>query len=219
VRSPLLVGERDWFIEGDEDGFSVSGPWGTIGDLRTSLAGQHQVENAALAVATLMTIPNIGREIDARAIREGLVRARHPGRFERVVVDDSTTIIIDGAHTPIAAVALGAALAHHVPDERAVFIVGMLKDKHPAPFLTPLTARAAGWVAVEPDSPRAMPGRMLVDALVALGQPVESSTTVAAGIDMARASGARLIVVTGSLSTVADARMHLGLATSDASPD
>jgi dihydrofolate synthase/folylpolyglutamate synthase len=218
VSSPLLVGERDWLIEGDEDGFSVSGPWGTISDLRTSLAGQHQVENAALAVTTLMTIPDIGREIDARAIREGLAHARHPGRFERVVVDETTTVIIDGAHTPIAAVALGTALLRHFPDEPAVFVVGMLQDKHPAPFLTPLIGKAAGWVAVEPDSPRAMPGTMLLEALVALDQSVQSSSSVAAGIDMARASGTRLIVVTGSLSTVAEARVHLGLATSDVSP-
>jgi dihydrofolate synthase / folylpolyglutamate synthase len=218
VNSQLLIGKRDWFIEGDEDGFAVRGPWGTIGDLRTSLVGQHQVENAALAVATLMTMPTIGQEIGERAIRDGLARAEHPGRFERVKVNDATTIVIDGAHTPVAAQALNAALARHFPDHRPVIVVGMLQDKHPEHFLAPMIDRAESWVVVEPESPRAMSSVILATPLGKHGQPVRQAPSVAAGIDVAISTGAPLVVVTGSLSTAAEARVHLGLAINDPSP-
>ena len=215
VRSPLLVGERDWFIDGDEAGFAVRGPWGTTGDLRTALAGQHQVENAALAVAAIKAS---GLAIDDRAIRAGLAQARHPGRFERVAVNATTTVILDGAHTPIAAQALAAALARQFPDMPAVVVAGMLQDKPPAPFLAPLTDAAERWLVTELASPRTMPGPVLVDALRGLGQPVETAASVATGLDAAIASGAPLIVVTGSLTTVAEARVALGLATNDPAP-
>jgi dihydrofolate synthase/folylpolyglutamate synthase len=219
VGSDLLVQNQDWAIEGDEDEFAVTGPWGRVDRLRTSLIGQHQVENAALAVATIRTAFSGDAAIDDEAIREGLRSAHHPGRFEVIMGDGSPTIVIDGAHTPIAAESLAAALARHVPAEGVTFVVGMLSDKHPAAFLTPLLAKADRWIVAEPNTPRRMPVSVLVEALTALGQRVEPASSIASAIDRARDGDSEAIVVTGSLTTVAEARVHLGLATPDPPPN
>jgi dihydrofolate synthase/folylpolyglutamate synthase len=217
VGSDLLVQNRDWAIEGDEDEFAVTGPWGRMEQLRTSLIGQHQVENAALAVATIRTAFSGDAAIDDEAIREGLRGAKHPGRFE--VIPGTPPIVIDGAHTPIAAESLAAALIRHIPAERVTFVVGMLSDKHPAAFLTPLQPRAGRWIVTEPATPRRMPASLLVEALTALGQRFEPAPSIASAIDRAREVDSEAIVVTGSLTTVAEARVHLGLATPDPPPN
>jgi dihydrofolate synthase/folylpolyglutamate synthase len=214
--SPLLVQGRHWTVAGDEDGFAVSGPWGTTAGLRASLVGAHQVENAALAVVALKTAEGIGA-ISDDAIRSGLLAAVHPGRFERVTAHDGTTVVIDGAHTPIAASVLADALTRHLPGPRPTIVVGMLRDKHPADFLEPLAATAGRWIVAEPQTPRAMPAGEIIEALRSLGQEADHGGSVADAISMALLRGDP-VVVTGSLTTVAEARVALGLAAPDPSP-
>lgn len=220
VGSELLVGGRDWVVEGDDDGFAVVGPWGRVSDLRTSLVGRHQVENAGLAVAALRGAFGNGEAIDDAAIRAGLIGVQHPGRFEKVLTNAGPTIILDGAHTPVAAESLRAALTRHAPAQRITFVVGMLHDKRPEPFLRPLIcldALDARWVIAEPNSPRRMSADLLVEALTSLGQHVEQAPSIAEAVDLACREG-NAVVVTGSLTTVAEARVHLGLGFPDPSP-
>lgn len=217
VGSSLLVQDRDWFVEGAENEFAVVGPWGSQRHLRTSLIGQHQVENAALAVAAIELAFGHGSSIHPSAIQEGLLSASHPGRFERVSTASGRTVIIDGAHTPIAAEALRDALVKHVPGERVTVVAGMLDDKHPEQFLRPLIRLAARWIVTEPNSPRRMPIELLATALDRLGQRVEQVPSVAEAIESALADD-NVVVVAGSMSMAAEARVHLGLAVQDVYP-
>ena len=217
VGSPLLVQNRDWFVEGDEDEFAVTGPWGSDKKLQTSLVGPHQMENAALAVAAIKMAFSDDSAVEYMAIRAGLRNAHHPGRFERVAWEDRT-IIIDGAHTPIAAEALSAALKRHVSAEPVTFVVGMLQDKRPDPFLKPLIPKADRWIVARLDSPRTMPVDLLSEALSMLGQRVNGAPSIAAALDLALKDESNTIVVTGSLTAVAEARVHLGLGSPDPSP-
>ena len=217
VGSDLLIGGRDWVVEGDEDGFAVIGPWGRVDDLRTSLVGPHQVENAGLAVAALRAGFGDDAAIDAAAIRAGLRDVQFPGRFERVPATRGPAIILDGAHTPVAAEALAVALTRHLPAGRFTFVVGMMQDKRPESFLTPLIDQADRWIVAEPDSPRRMPADLLMTALTSLGQRVEWAPSITAAVERAREDG-EVVVVTGSLTTVAEARVHLGLGSPDPPP-
>lgn len=217
VGSELLAEGRDWAVEGDEDGFAVIAPSGRVDGLRTSLVGRHQVENAGLAVAALGLVFGNGAAIADTAIRAGLRGVQHPGRFEQVPTTAGPTIILDGAHTPVAAESLRAALARHVPAGRITFVVGMLHDKRPEPFLRPLIDRAARWIVAEPNSPRRMSTDLLMDALTTLGRHVERAPSIAEAIGLACQEG-DVVVVTGSLATVAEARVHLGLGVPDPSP-
>lgn len=219
VGSELAVGERDWFVTGDESLFAVRGPWGTTDHLRTSLIGQHQVENAALA-ATAVELAFAQQRMPQSSIREGLLSAHHPGRYEIVRQNEGPTIIIDGAHTPIAAAALGSALQSHTDTDDIVLIVAMLDDKSPDQFLEPLSRLAPHWIITTLDSPRAMPTQKLATALDTLHQPYTSASSIADAITDAHhdTGNDRVIVITGSLTSVAEARVHLGLATPDPPP-
>jgi dihydrofolate synthase / folylpolyglutamate synthase len=207
--APLLVAGRDFATSGTDRTFTVTGPWGTIDNLRTGLAGQHQVENAALAIAAVHALGWDGVVLEA--IQSGLRDAALPGRFEQIALDTGQTVVIDGAHSGRSAAALAAAVRDRFPDRAVTIVIGMLRDKDPAAILTPLLGIASQWIAVAPDSPRALPAAEVVAHLVALGARASMASSVAAGIEEARRLADPVILVTGSLTTVADARAALGL--------
>jgi dihydrofolate synthase/folylpolyglutamate synthase len=148
-------------------------------------------------------------------IRTGIANATWPGRFE-VVTGHGPRIVLDGAHTPASARALSEALREDgsVP---AVVVLGLLGDKDAGTIgeaLAPVTER---FIVTAPRSPRAASAAALADHLAALGLPVQTAPDVATALSLATSSAGRLetVVVTGSLSTVAEARQALGLGIPD----
>jgi dihydrofolate synthase/folylpolyglutamate synthase len=70
----------------------------TVVEFRVGLAGRFQAENAALAFLALRA----GRpETTMEAMKTGFAQARLPGRME--VVGSFPPVVLDGAHTPLAA--------------------------------------------------------------------------------------------------------------------
>jgi len=212
--SRLLVAGEDFATEGTDRDFTFSGPWGTLPTLHTALPGDHQVENAALAIATVRTIT----EVDDDAIRQGLAQVVHPGRFEIVTHPTGTTIVIDGAHSPVAARALVATVQDRYPDQRAAIVIGMLQDKDAVHFVPPLADIASAWFVLPPQSPRARPASEVIHEIPETTVPIAAFENMEQALAAAIASSPSLIVVTGSLTTVAEARVALGLAIPDISP-
>ena len=213
--APLLVVGRDWFTVGSDRNFSAIGPWGTLAGLHLSLPGDHQVQNAALAIAGVHALVNARPDLftfDDDAIRSGLQTTRHPARFERIILDSGQTVVIDGAHSPSSTAALAATMRAECPGSQVTIIVGMLDDKDPAVVLAPLLDIASRWIAATPESPRAMPGNTVKAVLQQMGAPCELYPSVAESMRAADASGDSIILVTGSFTTAAEARIELGLA-------
>lgn len=207
--APLLVAGRDWRVAGSDRAFIAEGPWGIFRELATALPGRHQVDNAGLAIAAAHSIDPA---IDETVVRAGLFAARLPGRFEIVPLPDGRTVVLDGAHTPAAATALASALRERFPDRPVMVVLGMLRDKVPAEVIAPLLPVVDRWVATAPASARALPTGVVAEAIASLGGRCEVGTDVGAGLAAARAHAAPVIVVSGSLTTVAEARVALGLA-------
>jgi dihydrofolate synthase/folylpolyglutamate synthase len=88
-----------------------------------ALAGSHQKQNAALAIAALRAARI---DIDRSTIAQGLGRIQWPARFQRW---DKRTII-DGAHNPAAARTLVETWREFFGDERATLILAVLSDKN-----------------------------------------------------------------------------------------
>jgi dihydrofolate synthase/folylpolyglutamate synthase len=207
--APLLVAGRDWRVIGSDRDFTAEGAWGAFRDLTAALPGPHQVDNAGLAIAAVHLLDPA---IDEGAVRAGLREARLPGRFEIVPLPAGRTAVLDGAHTPVAATALAAALRDRYPGRAVTAVIGMLRDKDPAQVIASLLPVIDRWF----DDAAASQMYMAVHAL-ALDVAVPIAGGVAAGdaraaVAAARAHADPVVVVTGSLTTVADARVALGLA-------
>jgi dihydrofolate synthase/folylpolyglutamate synthase len=103
--------------------------------LTTSLAGRHQVDNAALALAACDLLRMEGVGIDETAIRKGLTGVTWPGRLE--IVKRQPLTILDGAHNLAAVQRLADYLKTSLKDRRLTLVVGILDDK---PFRKMLAA-------------------------------------------------------------------------------
>lgn len=211
----LLTQDRDFHTVGNDRAFTYDDASGTIPGLATALIGRHQVENAGLAIAAA----RLAIDPPPSAIRAGLADAVNPGRFEIVPLANGSTVVIDGAHTPIAAEALRLALDDRFPGQRAQVIAGMLQGKDADRVLAQLDPIAAAWHLTPLATPRSMAVDDLAAHLATSAAPVARHASVAAALAAVTDLPApALIVVTGSLSTAAEARVALGLAANDPAP-
>ena len=94
-------------------------------DLKLNLLGTYQLQNAALAIDTVLSLKNIS--VSEGAIRKGLEAAKEGGRFEKIL--DKPVFILDGAHNEPASLALRDTLETYFTKKRFIYIMGMLKDK------------------------------------------------------------------------------------------
>ena len=174
-------------------------------ELFLSLPGAYQVRNAATAITALEVLRRKGWKITDDHIRQGLASVSWPGRFQ--VLRRRPLVLLDGAHNPQGMDAAVESLQGLLPG-KAVFLVGVLTDKDVRRMMTPLLPLAASFVAVRPDSPRAMAAEDLCALLRDLGGQAEAAETVADGVRLAleRAGTDGAVCALGSLYFSGDVR-------------
>ena len=153
VDAPVWRLGREILVESESLGWDgwrmdVSGPGFEHGDLRLSLVGDYQPENAALAVAAAHLLDD---DIGHGDVRSGLAAAQWPGRLQ--VISHHPRVILDGGHNPAAMVKAGAALRRLIGSERLVAVFAMLSGRDPEQLLAALrTLRPDAVVFTEPAS-------------------------------------------------------------------
>ena len=96
-------------------------------EIRLYLTGEHQVQNAAAAVAALEVLKNRGFfKINLSKIKEGFKEVRNPARFE--VLSEEPLIILDGAHNKDGMETF-AKTVKRLGVRKGILIIGMLRDK------------------------------------------------------------------------------------------
>jgi dihydrofolate synthase/folylpolyglutamate synthase len=205
----MLLEDREWGVEQRTvavggQALVVHGLHATYGDLLLPIHGEHAAHNAAAAIAAVEAL--LERALDADAVRAALGSVTSPGRLE--VVSRRPLVILDGAHNPAAAEALAIALPETFAGERLHLVMAVFKDKDLDGIVRPIAPLADVGYATAVDSVRARPAQEVAAALTAAGVPTETFGSVAEAFAAARkaASEEDLILVTGSLYTVADAR-------------
>ncbi|MDQ0664025.1 dihydrofolate synthase/folylpolyglutamate synthase [Arthrobacter ulcerisalmonis] len=200
---------------------TIQGIAGRYPDLLVPLHGAHQAQNAAVAVAALEAFFGGEKELDFEVLQEGFAAVTSPGRLE--VVRTAPTIIVDAAHNPDGIKASAAALQEAFTFTRLVPVVGVLKEKDAEEILRGLREAlgemAAEYCFTQSNSPRAVPAAELAELAIDLGFG-EDNVHIAEKLDDAlewaveRAeanddlSGG--VLVTGSITLVAEARILLG---------
>ena len=171
--------------------------------VKLGLAGQHQRQNAALAVAAARAL-DIAPATTGAALRSTI----WPARYERV--PGRPPVVIDGAHNGASAEALARQLRRDRPRGQLALVVGINRDKDARAVLAPLVRLAATVIATRSESPRAADPSTV--ARVA-GPKARVAADVAGAVAMARAAAGPdgLVCVTGSLALAGDARTALGL--------
>lgn len=206
---------RDFFTEfvrSDADGqyFNYKDDEVEYRKLFLPLQGLHQVENAALSVRA-GRLWGLGEEV----IREGLRKTVWPCRLETVSEDPLT--IIDGAHNDHGMGVLTSYLKEHYSDRNITVLIGMLADKEREKTVALLGPLADQVVVTRPNSPRAGDFEMIAEFFKPYCDNVYLEEKIPAAVDLAKklvaGSAAKgetpLLLITGSLYMVADARGYL----------
>jgi dihydrofolate synthase/folylpolyglutamate synthase len=174
--------------------------------LPRSLAGEHQIGNAAVAVRLLETLGGRGIAVDATAIATGLATARWPGRLETFLAG-GTTVLVDAAHNPAGARALAAYVRTHHP--RGVTLVfGAMRDKAIEPMLDALAEVACRIICTTAPSPRAMEADALADGVRRRGRDVRAIANPDEALTAAIEMGDP-VVVAGSIVLIGPLRESL----------
>jgi dihydrofolate synthase/folylpolyglutamate synthase len=200
---------------------TIQGIAGRYPDLLVPLHGSHQAQNAAVAVAALEAFFGGEKELGFEVLQEGFANVTSPGRLE--VVRTAPTIVVDAAHNPDGVKVSAAALQEAFTFTRLVPVVGILREKDAEEILRQLKESlgdmAEEYCFTQSNSPRAVPAAELAELAIDLGFG-EDNVHIAEKLDDAlewaveRAeanddlSGG--VLVTGSITLVAEARILLG---------
>ncbi len=208
-RAPVLaLTEAFTFRKQGDQTMSYTGPGMTIDELMIGLRGDHQLGNAAIAVCTLGQMQQAGFTVNENVVRQSLSVLAWPGRLELVEgTPDHPPVLLDGAHNPGGAQTLAAYLRDHFVDRKKILVFGAMKDKDFEEMLREIGPLVDRIIVTRPDTPRAASPSELAPFAPGASQ----AGTVREAIDKAFGMAARfdLVVVTGSLYTVGEARSIL----------
>jgi len=167
-----------------------------------ALAGEYQLRNAATVLEVVDALRERGWVIPEDALRTGLAQARWPARLELVAREP--VVLIDGGHNPQCAEALAESLAKLLPGRRAVFLMGVLRDKDYEKIVDAVAPHARRFVCLTPLSDRALTGAELADYLTGRGLDASACADIPAGIRAALDAAGRggAVVCFGSLYLV-----------------
>lgn len=200
-------------LEGTVFELEESPRWGSR-EVHTSLVGEHQARNAAVAAELLGLLPRDVRP-GWEAIERGFGEVRWPGRLqvERV---RGTTWVLDVAHNPAGVASLAASLDRLRLPKPVVLVTAILNDKAWDEMLPPLLARAdAAVLTVAPSSPESRrwdPADAEARSGASAGVPIRIIPDFSAAVQRAETMAPHgTVLVTGSVHTVGDALAELGI--------
>jgi dihydrofolate synthase/folylpolyglutamate synthase len=208
-RAQLLTVGSDVTWEGlrfdlDRQLLRVQGRRGSY-ELSIPLLGQHQLENAATAVAALEVLADKGFNISREGIIDGLGRVSWPGRFQ--VLSRHPLLIVDGAHNIGAARQLKQSIRQYFDFHRAILVTGTSCDKDIASIVLELFPLFDKVIVTRSRHPRAMAPAPLAAEFAKHGVKAQVVEDVPSALSQALALAGEgdLVCVAGSLFVVGEA--------------
>ncbi|MCA1056330.1 bifunctional folylpolyglutamate synthase/dihydrofolate synthase [Rossellomorea aquimaris] len=124
------------------------------GTYEITMMGEHQVQNAALALKTVECLRDLNEiSYTETHLQTGLKSAFWPGRMEMVNVNP--TVILDGAHNPEGIRALVKSIHERFPTDKVTILFSALKDKELKNMISLLEEPASSIVFTTFSFPRA----------------------------------------------------------------
>lgn len=194
---------------------SVQGIAGKYSDLFLDLFGDHQAENAALAIAAVESfLGGASVELDPNILAEAFATVTSPGRLQLIATEP--TVLVDAAHNPHGAASLAKALETYFTFDEVTAVVAILEDKDAEGIILALKPQVSRVIVTTAPSERARSaaGIGVVASRIFGADNVIIEPDADVAIEMARGYAARspkgAVLVTGSITLVghAIARSH-----------
>jgi len=190
-------------------GFTFFGIHNRWSDMKTSLMGGHQIDNAAISLATCELLNRAGTSISEQDCRKGLSDLCWPGRLE--IVSESPRIILDGAHNLVAARNLAAFLAQETNQRPITMVIGILDDKPYEAMLAALLPVTQKVIITRPQIDRGLPPETLYAEARKYGKDITLLPDVHQAVKQAVSQAAPddVICIAGSLYVIGEAKVCL----------
>lgn len=213
--APRIDAARDVRITRAPDGrLDVVTPEDEYLGICPGLRGAHQARNTALAIRAAEVLRSrSGLPMSRGAIVAGIEGVSWPGRLERI--EGAPTFLLDAAHNAEAS----AALADYLKESdvrgarppRRILVFGLTSGREPAAMLGPLARHVDAVVACAPDTSRALPDEVILEAAASHHLRTARADGASDAVEQARslAGPDGEVVGAGSLYLVGDLRREL----------
>ncbi|MFP4668852.1 MAG: bifunctional folylpolyglutamate synthase/dihydrofolate synthase, partial [Desulfobacterales bacterium] len=212
--APLLRRGRDFRVrrrkaEDRDFKFTYHGIDHKWPDMQSSLRGIHQLDNAALVLASCEILIRQGVSINLESVKKGMENVNWPGRLE--VLDTCPEVIIDGAHNLIAARRLAAFLEDYTEKQKITLVIGILDDKPYRAMLKSLVPLCHKIIITRPKIERSLPAARLAKAVRQMTDQAEIIEDVAEAVSRAMETTSEndIVCIAGSLYVVGEAKAAL----------
>ncbi len=158
-------------------------------DLKLSLLGKYQLDNAATVLETIGVLNKNGFRISVGAIRAGLANAKWRARFELLANDPP--IIFDGSHNIQGVTAAAESIKRFFvtgkKQKKVALLMGVLADKDYGDMVSILAPLAEKVFTVTPPSPRALDSDKLAAVFEKNGVNATAHPAIFEGVNSAYA--------------------------------
>jgi len=189
---------------------NVRGRAGRYDGVYLPLYGDHQAQNAAVALAAVETFLGDGTvPLADDVVSEGLGTVTSPGRLQLIGVDP--TVLVDAAHNPHGARALAAALGEYFDFDEWTAVISILSDKDARGIIRELAPVVEQFYATNSQSDRAIPHDELSQIVLELThedaayQFPHARDALTSAREWALERPRRAVLVAGSITLVGEA--------------
>lgn len=186
--------------------FSLQTSKSYLENLEIRMLGQHQTENAALAVEAAILLA-ASYKIAEEDIRQGLKKAYWPGRFE--IVSSSPLIVLDGAHNEEGIETLVVELKRRFPGRKKRLIFAALGDKKVDNMIKKLDSVSQMITFVSFDFPRAANAEELYQFSSLAHKRAESDWQKAISEELRALESNEMLIITGSLYFLSEVKPYI----------
>ena len=138
--SEKLIFNRDYNFKKNPESFFYKDKFGKINLPLPNLSGDFQISNVSTAIATARSLKQFN--INEEHIKKAITGIRSEGRLQNITkgklrkyISKNNQILIDGAHNPLAALAITKYLKNLKKEKEIVMILGMMKNKEHKKFI------------------------------------------------------------------------------------
>jgi len=174
------------------------------------LHGDHQRDNAGVAVRLLEQLTARGVGVPSDAVARGLANPEWPGRLDQRRLPDGRELLLDAAHNPAGAAALASYLT--AESQRRPLVFAAMRDKDIDGMFRILLPAIGAAVMTRASNPRSADPGMLADSArtIAPALPIAIEPSSTDALAAAWRMSPR-IVVAGSIFLLGDVMRQLGL--------
>ncbi|NJH82333.1 bifunctional folylpolyglutamate synthase/dihydrofolate synthase [Staphylococcus hyicus] len=204
LNAPSMEYDRDILVVSEADEFTYRYKDYEMENIALTMLGEHQKENAALAITTLIELyEQQVIDIDFNKMIQGIESVQWKGRIEKV--NESPLIIIDGAHNKESVDALVDTIGRYYGLDKVDILFSAIKGKPISNMLTAFNTIANHFYVTGFEFPKALPKQTLYDEV-----DFEDKTLIDDYVDFIKNYQGDALLITGSLYFISEVKSKMG---------